>query len=363
MSDFSPPSEASNDRRTRRPNPSTPHPPVRTAPYPTRPRGNQQGNQPRLGNPNVGGLVRPQNNRSLHPRFGATLPSGPASQLVSPRQHGDQSYASISGSLSYAWDEQIAPDMGFGVHSRNQPRAGGSTSQVEVRHPSWTEREQIRQDYRRSRLKYNNEYGRATPVILRGMNGEDHAFQSVCVQRLPVTVVHPRGLLWLDTKPIELPPGKTIRQLVSPLGRINLRRYAELIVKQRRFGVEPKMNTVHVLDDDFPYEDIDIYFGQPFLETNPDFEENSPATSVFDGNAVPQKPLYVGSNITGSQGPGKSAPLSWANATHIQAAPGASGSSGSVSLDAWVDVAIIDLRLNRSGLARECGDRFVLLER
>lgn len=336
MSDFSPPSEASNDRRTHRPNPSTLRPPVRTAPYPTRPRGNQQGNQPWLGNPNVGGLVRPQNNRSLCPGSGSMLPSGPAPQLVSPRQRGDQSYASISGSLSNAWDEQIAPSIGFRMHSGNQPRAGSSTSQVEVRHHSWAERKQIRRDYRRSRLKYNDKYGRATPVILRGMNGEDHAFQSVCVQRLPVTVVHPRGLPWLDIKPIELPPGKTIQLLVSPLGRINLRRYAELIVKQRRFGVEPKMNTVHVLDDDFPYEDIDIYFGQPFLEMNPDFEENLPVTSVFDGNAVPQKPLYVGSNATSSQGPGKSATFSWANAPHIQAPPGASGSSEGLSFsDNW----------------------------
>ncbi|KAK0629167.1 hypothetical protein B0T17DRAFT_179115 [Bombardia bombarda] len=85
----------------------------------------------------------------------------------------------------------------------------------------------------------------------------------MCVSpRNLVTLIHPCALKLLNIESCDLPPRDSLRQpLKTTLGVINPRRYTGLLIEQKDHGI-PLQKFAVVMDDDTPYQGIDVYAGE-----------------------------------------------------------------------------------------------------
>ncbi|KAK3316243.1 hypothetical protein B0H66DRAFT_286932 [Apodospora peruviana] len=278
------PSSQPPHSRQRHNNPSTYRPPgERFAPYPPAtqrqapytPARFNNSMSPRSTHLFQQGGMRDLTSRSVPLRRPAPRSIRPARQVEWPRQYGPTTLQ--------AWTANASP------------------------------REDRAQRRLRQRLHQNQNSEMLLPVsIYDGSRGQFHAFQSLLCRGLQYIMLHPHALKQLSNMiPADLPGSPS--RFCSLIGLVHLRRYIELVIEHLPSGVNARTWRVIVLDDDVPYVGIDIYLGQPYLETN--FGGDLPRVSADDisgremylaPETTRDTPSYVSDSTGWNTGPGES---------------------------------------------------------
>lgn len=92
-------------------------------------------------------------------------------------------------------------------------------------------------------------------------------FRAVIDDGIEHTVAYPSVLRALGLDSWIFPDGHPLlgQHRWSPMARYVIRRFTGLAINQRSLGIEAQEILSMVFEDDFPYSDVDIYFGTQFI--------------------------------------------------------------------------------------------------